>query len=70
MVKNPPANAGDAGSIPGGEDPLEKEVAAHASIPAWEIHGQRSLVAMTWRLNEMKRTKAHTSQHIQELPCG
>ena len=25
MVKNPPANAGDLGSIPGWEDPLEKE---------------------------------------------
>ena len=31
MVKNPPANAGgtrDMGSIPGSEDPLEKEMAA------------------------------------------
>ena len=25
------------------EDPLEKEMAAHSSILAWEIHGQRSL---------------------------
>ena len=82
MVKNPPANAGDAGSIPGSgrspvegygnprqysclensmdggawraivravsmsqtqvrflgwEDPLEKEMATHSSILAWEI---------------------------------
>ena len=36
-AKNPPAIAGDAGSIPGGEDPLEKEVATHSSIPAWRI---------------------------------
>ena len=36
-MKNPPANAGDAGSIPGGQDPLEKEVATHSSIPAWRI---------------------------------
>ena len=35
-----PANAGDArdtGLIPGGEDPLEKEMAALSSILAWEI---------------------------------
>ena len=33
VVKNPPANAGDVGSIPGsGEDPLEDEMAAHSSI--------------------------------------
>ena len=33
MVKNPPANAGDVGW----EDPLEKEMATHSSILAWEI---------------------------------
>ena len=37
MVKNPPANAGDAGSILGSEDPLEKGMATHSSILAWEI---------------------------------
>ena len=40
VVKNPPANAGevrDAGSIPGQEDPLEKGMATHCSILAWEI---------------------------------
>ena len=40
-------NGGDIGhmhSIPGlGRSP-EKEMAAHSSILAWEIHGQRSLV--------------------------
>ena len=37
MIKNLPANAGDTGgvdSIPGQEDPLEKEMATHSSIPA------------------------------------
>ena len=29
---NPPANAGDAGSIPGLEDPLEKKMTTHSSI--------------------------------------
>ena len=27
----------------GEEDPLEKEMATHSSILAWEIYGQRSL---------------------------
>ena len=38
MVKNLPANAGDAsdaGSIAGLGDPLEKEMARHSSILAW-----------------------------------
>ena len=37
VVKNLPANAGDVGSIPGLEDPMEEEMATHSSIPAWEI---------------------------------
>ena len=37
MVKNLPANAGDAGLIPGSEDPLEEETATHSSILAWNI---------------------------------
>ena len=40
MGKNLSANSGDTedpGSIPGGEDPLEKEMATHSGILAWEI---------------------------------
>ena len=37
VVKNPPAKTGDAGSSLGWEDLLEKEMATHSSIPAWEI---------------------------------
>ena len=40
MIMNPPANAGatgDVGSIPGWEDPLEKEMATYSSILAWRI---------------------------------
>ena len=40
MVKNPPANTGDArdvGSVLGQEDPLQKEMATHSSILAWNI---------------------------------
>ena len=40
MVKKLLANAGevtDVDLIPGWEDPLEKEMATHSSILAWEI---------------------------------
>ena len=44
MVKNPPANAGDAGdagllprSLETPGDPLEKEMATHSSLLTWEI---------------------------------
>ena len=33
----PPANAGDAVQSLGWEDPLEKEMATHSGILAWEI---------------------------------
>ena len=37
MVKNPPANAGDAVRSLGQEDPPGDEMATHSSILAWEI---------------------------------
>ena len=37
MVNNPPASAGDMIQSLGGEVPLEKEMATHSSILAWEI---------------------------------
>ena len=37
VVKNLPAKAGDTVSIPGMENPLEKEMAIHSSILAWRI---------------------------------
>ena len=37
VVGNLPANAGDVGSIPGSGRPLEKEMASHSSVLAWEI---------------------------------
>ena len=37
MVKTLPAMPGDLGSIPGWEDPLEKEMTTHSSILAWRI---------------------------------
>ena len=46
-IKTLPANAGETwvGSL-GQADPLEKEIATYSSIRAWEVHGQRSLVAI------------------------
>ena len=49
VVKNLPASAGDIRDTGtqvqslGGEDPLEKEMAAHSSILSGESRGQRSL---------------------------
>ena len=37
MVHNPPANAGDTGSIPGSGRSREAEMTTHSSILAWEI---------------------------------
>ena len=37
VVKNPLSNAGDVGSSPGSGRSLEKEIATHSSILAWEI---------------------------------
>ena len=37
VLKNPPANAGDVSLILGQEDTLEKEMATHSSVLAWEI---------------------------------
>ena len=34
VVKNPPANAGNAGDV---GDPLEEEMATHTSILAWKL---------------------------------
>ena len=35
--KDSACNAGDLGSVPSSEGPLEKEVATHSSILAWRI---------------------------------
>ena len=44
LVKNLPAVQEAWVQSKGQEDPLEKEIATHSSILAWEFHGQRSLV--------------------------
>ena len=37
LVKNPPTNAGDAGSVPGSGRAPGEEMATHSSILAWRI---------------------------------
>ena len=65
-VKNPPANAADAGQSLGQEDPLEKEKATHSSILAWEIpwtkepDGLQSTASQSQtRLSEVQHTEHH-----------
>ena len=42
----------------GQEDPLEKRMATHSSIPAWRISGQRSLAGYSpWSHKESNRTE-------------
>ena len=41
--KESACNAGDLGSIPGWEDPLEEGMATHSSILAWRIPVDRGV---------------------------
>ena len=68
VVKNPPANAGDTGSIPGSGKPLEKEMAIYPSntpvVLPGKSHGQRSLVGYSrWRLQRVRQDL--TTEHQQ-----
>ena len=53
MVKNLPAKVGDKGSIPGLRSSLEKGMATHSNILAWEI----SWTEETGRLLSMESKK-------------
>ena len=58
VVKNPPASSGDRGSIPWLGRSLEKEMATHSSILAWEI----SWTEEPGRLQSMGSQKSETTQ--------
>ena len=67
MVKNPPDNAGDKGSVLGQEDPLEEEMATHPVFLPGESHGQRSLVSYSlWGFKRIGHNLATKQQKI----CG
>ena len=71
MVKNPPANAGDSGLIPGSEDPQVEGMTTHSSILAWRIPMDRG----AWRATVHGVTKswmtehARTCLHLWEIKC-
>ena len=65
-IKNPPANAGDPGSVHGWEDPLEMERAIHFSILTWEIPWTGSLSGYSpWggHKNQLPNNKLQYTQH-------
>ena len=62
LLKNPHANAGntgDAGSISGWEDPLEKEMAIHSSILPWKIKEKDCL--MTAKFCSLHEARDHVA---------
>ena len=73
VVKNPPANAGDAGSVPGSGRFLRRnlkkeEMATHSNTLAWKIPWtERSLVGSSpWGHKRVRHNPA-TTQHQR---CG
>ena len=71
MVKNPPANAGDQGSIPGsGRSPGGGHGNAYSCLE--NPHGQRSLVGYSpWSLKDLDRTeRLSTAQHLKAKESG
>ena len=71
----PPANAGDLGSIPEWEDPLEKEMAIHCSILTWRISWTEELVDYSpWGHKESdttERLSTHTHKdYILKVDLG
>jgi len=43
-------------------------MAAHSSILAWEIHGQRSLVGYSsWDCKELEKTKQLSTAHLGRM---
>ena len=56
VVKHPPANAGDLGSIPGSEESLEKEMATLSNILAWRI-------SWTEKPGGLQSTGSHRAGH-------
>ena len=66
VVKNLPANAGDAGSSLGYANPLEKGMATDSSIPG-KSQGQRSLVSYSPQgCKRVRQDGATEHAHINE----
>ena len=78
VVKNLPANAGDTRlgrSSLGWEDPLEKEMATHSSILAWEIPwteepgGLQSMASQSPNLATDMHARTHFIDYLKPLSC-
>ena len=63
--KESTCSAGDAGLIPGREDPLEKGMVIHSSILAWQSHESRSLVGYSSRGHKRIEHDLVTNQQQQ-----
>ena len=69
MVNNLPATAENVSWICGREDPLEKEIATHCSVLAWEMD-QRSLVGCSpWGHAESDTTERFRSSSSTYIKC-
>ena len=72
MVKNPPANAGDTGSIPGSGRSPEEEVATHSSILAWKNPMDRGVwwatVHGVAELDATELTHTYTTDQVPVWP--
>jgi len=60
VVKNPPATGDTWVQSLGWEDPLEKSMATHPSIPAWRIPTDRS----AWRVTVHGVAKSQTQLSV------
>ena len=70
MVKNLPAKPEIWVQSLCGEDPLEKEMATHSNILAWEFHGQRNLAGYSpWGHRDLVITEQLTLFKNQ-VGCG
>ena len=74
MVRNPPANEGDTGSILGLGGTLEEELASHSSILAWKIPWTEEPGRLQPRgykesdMTEQLNTHTHTHTHYSVEP--
>ena len=67
VVKNLPANTGNVGSILGGIDTLEKELATCSGVLAWEIPWTGGLVGCSPWGRRVGHDSAHTVQQHARL---
>ena len=55
----------------GWEDPLERDMATHSSILAWESHGQRSLMGYSpWGCTELATKQQQPSSYLIKCPSA